>query len=214
MNLDPANPLENAFGTLQQLARRKRSGERCELCSVDLGPPHPHLLELSRRRLVCACEGCALLFSSQSAARYKRVPRRVLLLQNFRMTDAQWDGLMVPINMAFFFRSSLEERIVALYPSPAGATESLLPLETWSDIVLENPVLAGMESDVEALLANRVAHARGAAPAEYYLVPIDQCYKLVGIMRMHWKGLSGGTELWQALGDFFTDLRGKARVTA
>jgi hypothetical protein len=69
-----------------------------------------------------------------------------------------------------------------------------------------------MESDVEALLVNRVAHARGSAQAEYYLVPIDECYKLVGIIRTHWRGLSGGTEVWQELGRFFTGLRNRTCV--
>ena len=32
-----------------------------------------------------------------------------------------------------------------------GATESLLPLDTWRVIVDANPVLGGMEPDVEAL---------------------------------------------------------------
>ena len=128
------------------------------------------------------------------------------------MTDAQWDGLMIPINMAFFYKSSLEERVVSLYPSPAGATESLLALETWSDIVSMNPVLEDMQGDVEALLVNRVGHARGRQEAEYYLLPIDECFKLVGLIRTHWRGLSGGTEVWQELGRFFADLKSRAEL--
>ena len=81
---------------------------------------------------------------------------------------------MVPINMAFFFRSSPEARMVAMYPSPAGATESLLGLEAWSEIARENPEIEKMESDVEALLVNRIGHSRGYTKAEYYIVPIDQ----------------------------------------
>ena len=81
---------------------------------------------------------------------------------------------MIPINMAFFFKSSHESRIVAMYPSPAGATESLLSLDAWSEIVSANPVLAKMESDVEALLVNRIGRARGSSKSEYYLLPIDR----------------------------------------
>ena len=51
------------------------------------------------------------------------------------MTDAEWDGLLIPINLAFFLQNSMDSRVSALYPSPAGATESLLPLEAWSSIV-------------------------------------------------------------------------------
>jgi hypothetical protein len=117
---------------------------------------------------------------------------------------------MVPINMAFFFRSSLEDRIVALYPSPAGATESLLTLESWNDIVARNPILNEMESDVEGLLVNRLGYSRESSPAEYYLLPIDECYKLVGLIRMHWKGLSGGTEVWRELAAFFASLKARS----
>jgi hypothetical protein len=170
------------------------------------------LIEIARRKLLCACGACAVLFSGQSGTKYKRVPQHVVFLSNFRLTDAQWDGLMIPINMAFFFKSSLEDKVIALYPSPAGATESLLALETWNDIVSENPALAEMETDVEALLVNRVGHARGSIGAEYYLLPIDECYKLVGLIRTHWRGLSGGAEVWQELGLFFADLKAKAKV--
>jgi hypothetical protein len=67
-----------------------------------------------------------------------------------------------------------------------------------------------MEADVTALLVNRVGHARGSAPAEYYLVPIDECYKLVGLIRTHWRGLSGGTEVWREITTFFTALKKKS----
>ena len=42
--------------------------------------------------------------------------------------------------------------MTAFYPSPAGATESLLPLTAWEEIVRENPALREMQPDVEALL--------------------------------------------------------------
>lgn len=210
MSIGQLSGPENAFGALRQFTGRRRSAERCELCGADISAVHGHLVEMARRKLVCACEACCVLFSGQSSPKYKRVPRRVCLLTDFHMTDSQWDSLMIPINMAFFFKSSVEEKVAALYPSPAGATESLLTLETWSDIVSENPILNEVESDVEALLVNRVAHARGSSPAEYYLLPIDECYKLVGIIRTQWRGLSGGTEVWQELGRFFKELKSRA----
>ncbi|HEY4767248.1 MAG TPA: DUF5947 family protein [Candidatus Sulfotelmatobacter sp.] len=200
----------DGFGALRQFARRERRiVERCELCSLELRTDHPHLIELAQRRLLCTCEACAILFSGQGV-KFKRVPRRVSSLPDFTLSDAEWDGLMVPINMAFFFKNSLEDRVVAMYPSPAGAMESLLALESWSDIAARNPVLEGMEADVEALLANRLGYSRGHSAPEYYLLPIDECYKLVGLIRMHWKGLSGGTEVWQELGQFFHSLKARA----
>ena len=200
---------ENAFGTLRQFARRPQNVDHCELCSMALASGHPHLLEPIGRKLLCTCDACALLFSGRAGAKFKRVPRCVRVLTNFRMTDAQWDSLMIPINMAFFFRSSPEGRMVALYPSPAGATESLLSLDAWTEIVQDNPKLEAMEADVEALLVNRIGHARGFSAPEYYLLPIDECYKLVGLIRTHWKGFSGGTEAWQEIAQFFEELKGK-----
>lgn len=179
------------------------------MCSSQLRTEHQHLIDPAARKLICACDACAILFSGQSSSKYKRVPRRIRFLPQFQMTDAQWDGLMVPIEMAFFFKSGAPDRVVAFYPGPAGATESLLSLETWGDIEQENPALRGMEPEVEALLANRVGATRGVA-AQYYIVPIDECYKLVGLIRLRWHGLSGGTEVWRDVTKFFTSLKERA----
>lgn len=179
--------------------------EQCEMCNTELPPDHQHLVEPSIRQLVCACDACAILFSTQGSGKYLRVPRRIQFLQNFRMTDTQWESLMIPISMAFFFKNTPTGKVVAFYPSPAGATESLLSLESWEEIVENNPILKEMESDVEALLVNRVGNAR-----EYYLVPIDECYKLVGIIRLHWRGFSGSSEAWEEIQRFFTGLKEKS----
>ena len=208
--------LDQAFGALRQFTRSRRSSseplERCELCGAGLAQEHPHLVELATRSIVCACDPCALLFDNAAVAKYKRVSRRALRLVDFEMTDAQWDGLLIPINMAFFFRSSLEKRVVALYPSPAGAVESLLSMEAWQEMEQSHGALLQLQPDVEALLVNRVGQARGLARAEYYIVPIDACYRLVGVIRMHWKGLSGGAEVWTEIGSFFSELRTKAEI--
>ncbi len=182
------------------------------MCARSIAAEHDHLIELKTRQLSCACPACAVLFSGQTGMRHKRVPRRVRLLEDFRMSDAQWDGLRIPINLAFFFHSSTEGRTLVFYPSPAGPTESLLPLDTWQDVVRDNDVLQDAQTDVEALLVNRSAHARGAGPAEYYLLGIDECYRLVGLIRARWKGLHGGSEVWQSIGDFFDELRRRARA--
>jgi len=201
---------ESAFAALREFARKRMAVQRCEMCSRGLPAEHEHLVEPVNRKLICACNACAILFDGQSGTKYKRVPRRVLFLRDFQLTDAQWDGLMVPIEMAFFYKSTPQGKVMALYPSPAGPTESLLSLDTWTDIVGMNPILNEMEADVSALLVNRVGHARGAWPAEYYLVPIDECYKLVGLIRTHWRGLSGGSEVWREIGGFFVALKKRA----
>ena len=193
---------------LRQLARRRAQSderaqlERCELCSAELAPLHQHLLDPKKRQILCACDGCVVLFCGQSGAHYLRIPRRIRLLADLAMTDMQWESLMIPINLAFFYRDSAANRVVAMYPSPAGATESQLTLESWTEIVEQNPALKTMEPDVEAFLVNRVGNA-----SEYLIVPIDECFRLVGLIRMHWKGLSGGVEVWKEINGFFGTLR-------
>jgi hypothetical protein len=172
---------------------------------------HPHLVEIHSRQIICACEACATLFDGANG-KYWRVARRAQFLANFKMTDAQWENLYIPINMAFFFQSGVEGKVVALYPSPAGAVESLLALDSWREIVQENPILSRLQPDIEALLVNRLGHAHEWARAEYYIAPIDECYRLVGLIRGNWKGLSGGSEVWAEIGHFFSQLRSHADV--
>jgi hypothetical protein len=195
-------PGQGAFAALRQLTRPKAPLERCELCGAALAAEHSHLVEPANHRLLCSCDPCAILFSARQGSRFRRVPRDVRFLPDFRLTEARWDELHLPINLAFFFRNSVEERIVAIYPSPAGATESLLNLTAWQELEAENPILRELEPDVEALLVNRVGSGR-----EHYRVPIDLCYKLVGLIRSKWRGLSGGAEVWAEIGHFFTGLK-------
>ncbi len=65
-----------------------------------------------------------------------------------------------------------------------------------------NPGLETLRPDVEALLVNRTRGRR-----EYFIVPIDRCYALVGTIRRQWRGLSGGSEVWEAVAGFFDRLR-------
>ena len=202
------SPLQSdQLAALRRFIRPRIAVERCDLCSLAVGPVHPHLIEPASRQLHCACDACAILFSNKGDGRFSRVPRRISYLPNFHMTDLQWGSLMLPIQLAFFFNSTPDERVIALYPSPAGPTESQLPLDSWSAIVAENAILQKMEPDVEALLVNRIGEKR-----EYFVAPIDECYKLVGVIRSKWHGLSGGTETWQAIDEFFSSLKERASV--
>lgn len=197
-----------SFSNLRSLVRQPKTRERCDLCGVGLLPEHQHLMDPHARKLMCACNACAILFSSGGETKYKRVPRRIRFLRHFQMTDGQWDSLCIPIGMAFFLKSSIENRVLSFYPSPAGPTESMLSLETWNDIVQENPALVDMERDTEALLVNRLENA--LQPPEYYMVPIDKSYELVGLIRSHWRGFSGGTEVWEEIRRFFNELKERA----
>lgn len=214
----PPLEFEQAMGVLRQFRGDRnalsRSAERCELCSAVLRHDHPHLLELVSRQVLCACDACALLFDGIERSKFKRIPMAIESLPNFKLTDAQWDGLMIPIQLAFFFKSSLDGRTMAFYPSPAGAVESLVTLRTWNEIVENNAQLLQLRPDVEALLVNRIQKRDGQKMAEHFIVGIDQCYRLVGLIRLHWKGLSGGAEVWDEIEGFFAGLRERSESPA
>jgi hypothetical protein len=181
-----------AESRLAQLARRREPAlERCDLCAAPIAAEHRHLLEPERRELLCACRACALLFDR--GGRYRLVPTRRVRLDDVELTDEMWEELGLPVDIAFFLRSSAEDRVQAYYPSPVGATESLLTLDL--------DVLHTLEPDVEALLVDRHLGAR-----EHWIVPIDDCFRLVGLIRTHWQGLTGGKAVWAEIVRFFEGL--------
>ena len=177
--------------------------EQCDMCATPVGPGHRHIVDLSDRRIMCACRACALLFDSEAAGggHLRLLPTRRRRLDDFVLDAAQWDRLRIPVDMAFFFYSTSAERVLALYPSPAGPTESLLELEAWTELEAANPVLGSMQPDVEALLVSRARDMN-----EHWLVPVDDCYELVGLIRSRWRGFGGGEEVWAAIDHFFEDL--------
>ena len=209
----------STFSALRQFAREESESatkasaeaaqEYCDLCGEPIPSEHRHLLEVSTREIMCVCRPCSILFDSEAASegRYRLVPDRHLFLEDFEMSDVQWESLRIPVDMAFFFYSTPAGRVAAFYPSPMGPTGSLLKLSAWEELESYNPVLEGMQRDVEALLVNRIRGAR-----EHFLVPIDECYSLVGLIRMHWRGLSGGREVWDKIDRFFEELRERSKI--
>jgi hypothetical protein len=194
------------FTTLRRYVAVKKV-ERCALCATQLAKNHSHLLEMSARRMVCACEPCAILFQHREAAPYKRIGRKVRWVPDFQMNDAEWESLLIPIGLAFFVNRSPDARTLAFYPGPAGCTESLLSLDSWRGIAERNSFLKEMDLDTEALLVNRMGSAR-----EHYLVPVDRCFQLVGLIRLHWRGLSGGEDAWREIRQFFAALQEAGRA--
>ena len=180
----------------------------CDLCSELIAFEHRHLLEIATRQVQCVCRARAILFATEAASQghYRLIPERCLYLEDFRLDAAQWDGLQVPVGLAFFFYSTSAQRVMAFYPGPMGATESRLELRTWAALKAHNAILSTMQPDVETLLVNR---ARGAQ--QVFLVPIDVCYRLVGLIRLHWRGLSGGQEVWTEIGRFFETLQKRSQ---
>ncbi len=190
------------LASLRKFVQKAPEPERCDLCSLAIGEQHQHLFDPQARRLLCTCDACAILFNSNGQTNFRRVPRDTRHLSEFVLSDQGWNSLAIPIGLAFVYSSSVTNQILAVYPSPAGATESELEKDAWDDIVAENPVLAKLVPDVEALLINRMNGAR-----DYFLAPIDECYKLTGIVRKYWRGFSGGEEGLDRIRQFFDTLK-------
>ncbi len=209
--LEPPPPPEEGDLPVPGAAREKpraAPGEACEMCAEPVGGGHSHVVNLDSRQIMCTCRACWLLFTHQGAAggRYRAVPDRYLHDPAFRLDEGRWEALQIPVRVAFFFNNSDLGKVVAFYPSPAGATESLLPLEAWAEVVAANPVMTDLVPDTEALLVQRAGEG-----FECFLVPIDACYELVGLVRMHWKGFDGGQEAWEAIDGFFDAVRERSR---
>lgn len=189
-------------GALTRLIRRSTAGPRgrraCDLCAAPLPEEHRHLLDVRDHRPLCACYACSVLFQREEAGEghYRLVPDR-----RIRLTGLAPDRLGVPVGLAFFVKRA-GGRVVAHYPSPAGATRWDVEPQAWDAVVRDHPDLAELTAEVEALLLNT---ARGRSEA--WLVPIDDCYRLVGTVRRHWTGLSGGDRVWPEIEGFFEELR-------
>jgi hypothetical protein len=136
---------------------------------------------------------------------YRPTGNRTVWLEDMSLPEDLWAGLQIPIGLAFFMLSTVTACVVAMYPSPAGATESELHFESWNRLVELNPVLEDMEPDIEGLIVNRIAD-----PPAYVIAPIDRCYELTGTIKAHWEGISGGGEVERALERFFERLRREA----
>lgn len=182
--------------------------ERCEMCAEPIAEAHGHVVNLESRQLMCACRGCYLLFTAEGAElRYRAVPERYVSFPDFAFGPGQWDALEIPVGLAFLFQNSVQQRTIAFYPGPAGATESELSLAAWDSFVAANPQLSTLQPDVEALLL------RAPRDSDYtcHVVPIDACYELVGRLRQLWRGFDGGQQAHEAMDDFFTMVSGRSR---
>ena len=182
--------------------------ERCEMCRAELDDRHGHVVDLEKRSLVCTCRACYLLFFSPGAGRgrYRAVPEDIHHDPAHRLAAADWDALQVPVGTAFFFHNSDLDRVVGCYPSPGGATECELDLAEWQRLAEQYPLFGALDPDVQAIFASRAD-----GDFEYFRVPIDLCYALVGQVRLRWRGLDGGDEIRTTLATFLDDLRRRSQ---
>lgn len=177
--------------------RRATAEQRCDLCGEAAPAGHRHLLDTDTGELLCSCQACSLLFDREAASKghYRRVPQRRLRLSPVPTAD-----LGVPVGLAFFVVRQ-DGAVLAHYPSPAGTTQWEVEPAVWRDVVEHCGQLRDIATDVEALLVN-TAHGR----QQHWLVPIDDCYRLVAVVRREWRGLSGGGTVWPEIDRFFGEL--------
>ncbi|GAA2453830.1 DUF5947 family protein [Actinomadura vinacea] len=201
-------------GALERAIRRASAGdaavpERCGLCDAPIGGAHAHLLDERDDDLLCACRACALLFEREAAGRghYRLVPDRRIRLAGVRTAD-----LGVPVGLAFFTVRP-DGTVVARYPSPMGATEWSVDPAVWTAATAGCAELGSMRPAVEALLVSTVRNGRVRNADEQWLVPIDDCYRLVAVIKRSWTGLSGGRRVWDGVQAFFTGLAEHSDVT-
>jgi Family of unknown function (DUF5947) len=168
--------------------------EKCELCGAPMEAGHRHVVDVEKRRLLCTCRPCYLLFTHRGAAggKLQSVSERYL-----KLPLVEIPGDSIPVGMVFFIRDSASNRVRGFYPSPAGATESGLSIEMWDEMVQATPELATLEPEVEALLVSK---------RESWIVPVDACYELVGRIKRTWRGFDGGSEAWREIDGFFAGL--------
>lgn len=187
-----------AGGALARLIARSRpdSEEQCELCGTPLEARHRHVLDVEAGELRCSCRACGLLFERPAAARgrYRLVPDR-----RVRLPDPGGDT-GAPVGLAWYVVQP-DGAVEIRYPGPAGATTGVVDPATWGRLTTAWPELAGLAPLVEALLINTTNGRR-----EHWIVPIEDCYRLIGVLREQWRGLSGGRTVWPAVDEFFAGL--------
>jgi hypothetical protein len=174
--------------------------ETCELCAAALPEAHAHLIDVETRRLLCACAICSVV-----GGKFRLLPSRYIHHASMTLAPADWDPLGIPVGLVYFVVNSHLGRTVACYPGPAGATESVLPLETWPALVTRHTWVRRLAPDVEALLVRRSGD-------EYrcFIAPLDACYELVGRIRQAWAGFGGGDAVEREIDRFFADVVRKA----
>jgi hypothetical protein len=179
-------------------ARRRAVREHCDLCSAPVPEQHRHLLDTAKDELLCACQACSILFDRDAASdgRYRLIPQH---RQSVRDVDATLLG--IPVGLAYFIVQP-GGGVIANYPSPAGATQWQVDETAWAALVHACPDLEEMAAEVEALLVDTTF-----GRDEAWVVPIDDCLQLVGVIRREWRGLSGGDRVRPAIDAFFAELR-------
>lgn len=189
--------VDGALARIIRSVGSRDGAERCDLCAEPVPQEHRHLYGTERAELLCACAACAVLFTGDGAGggRYVPVPTR-----RVRLAPVDTGPLGVPVGLVFFVPRA-DGTVTAQGPSPAGAMRWEVDAARWAGMCAACPPLATMASEVEALLVNTV---RGLD--HHWIVPVDDCFRMVALVRREWRGLAGGGRVWPAVEEFFAQL--------
>ena len=155
--------------------------EQCDLCGKPIDHDHRHLLHLVDRRILCTCESCWRCAAGDPELR--PTGTRTVWLDDFDLPDEIWASFGIPIGLAFFIDSSGHRRRGRALSEPRGGDRVGDRAETWNRLRTLNPVLMGLEPDAEALIVNRMVD-----PPQHAIAPIDECYRLVGLVKVTGRG--------------------------
>ncbi|WP_314173168.1 DUF5947 family protein [Streptomyces winkii] len=221
----PAVPGERLRGLLRRVRPTESAAsaaERCDLCAEPVPEEHRHMLDVQQSAVLCACGPCTLLFGQSAAGgrHYRLLPERRIRLEGLRMDEGLWARLGVPVGLVFFVRDGATGEVGAAYPGPLGLARSAVGSEVWEEVARGYPEAAALADDVEALLVRRPdGPDRRDGPDrldgqvgqdENWIVPLDDCYRLAALVRTHWRGLSGGSEVREHIDAFFAGLAGRS----
>ena len=198
------------FEVLRRFAKARVPVERCDLCGVEVAPMHDHLIDPVRapaRLRLWRLRGAL-----QRAGRHQ-VQAGAPARDGARRAHHQ----RCPVGGA----PAADRPGLLLRQHAAGAGGGVLPepgrrhrVAAGARDLGGDPARApGPRATCSPTFRRCSSTGSGAArrPTVCYLVPIDQCFRLVGIIRMHWKGFTGGTAVWEEIDRFFADLGRMAR---
>ena len=206
-----------ALRRLRAFARGASSHGRAA-CGHALSDNNAHLYHPARRQIRCCCPVCRLA----PEAGWLQVPSQISRV-SAELDDGIWQSLGIPVALASFVRRDYSEFVSAnsegavsaaphalrsratywsaAYPGPAGLIETALSDAAVESLLQRNPEWTDITPHVEAIVVNRLGPEACA-----FRVPIDVHFRLAGELRTHWRGLSGGDEVWHRLEQFFLSL--------
>ena len=134
------------------------------------------------RRIICTCESCLAMRAGDRELR--PTGTRIVWLDDFDLPDEIWASFWIPIGLAFFIDSTRDRRLDGALPEPRRRDRVGARARHLGAAADAEPGADGtLEADVEALIVNRMTE-----PHEHVIAPIDECYRLVGMIKVELGG--------------------------